>query len=329
MDLHASKRDTLAPHTVATITVTDTLINDETYLHIPYWSPFGTEYYRLDDSLRVWNHNPVTGADSVFLNLGRSGSNGYPNEDCHDGEWCLDVMEATDYCRNELQMENCPEYEQEFDLPIHWAYQFRNTSLAFMFIPEFIFDFSKETFLLPTVWSAWINSTSSGIYLSYAYLMRGYPGTIYPQIYLFYGLEGPGSNYHIQGASCNGRFTWGIFRPAGGTEWDLDNQIIITGIDDDDTNHPSEPDLAAYPNPFNPEVTIRYYLSVANLVNVSVFTTSGQHILTLTQDYQSAGDHSINWDGRNVAGTAVGSGVYIVRLTNGTRTATTRVTLVR
>jgi hypothetical protein len=47
--------DSLAPNTVATITITDTVINGKTYLNIPYWSQFGSEYYRMDDSLRIWH----------------------------------------------------------------------------------------------------------------------------------------------------------------------------------------------------------------------------------------------------------------------------------
>ncbi len=46
--------DSLPPNTVATVTITDTVINGKTYLRIPYWSPFGSEFYRMDDSLRIW-----------------------------------------------------------------------------------------------------------------------------------------------------------------------------------------------------------------------------------------------------------------------------------
>ena len=318
--------DTLAPHTVATITVTDTLINGETYLHIPYWSPFGTEYYRLDDSLRVWNHNPVTGADSVFLNLGRSGLNVPPPPlmgiRCGIPDGYADMMQATNIAYS------CPVFKQDFNFPVHWGYQFQNSSWSDMFAPERILDISSAEIILPTVISVWTILEDQNV-LVYSYKTECCPGITWPVFPIPYGIEGPGSTYHRQGNEYKGIFTWGIFRPAGGTEWDLDDQIIIVGIDDDDTDHPSEPDLTAYPNPFNPEVTIRYYLTVANRVNVSVFTTSGQHIRTLTQNYQSAGDHSLNWDGRNAAGTAVGSGVYIICLTNGTQTATTRVTVVR
>ncbi len=50
---HRPNGDTLPPETVATVTIADTVIGGQTWLHIPYWTPFGTEYYRLDDSLRV------------------------------------------------------------------------------------------------------------------------------------------------------------------------------------------------------------------------------------------------------------------------------------
>ncbi|HOS65393.1 MAG TPA: hypothetical protein PK251_11635 [Candidatus Latescibacteria bacterium] len=64
--------DSLPPYTIAEITITDTVIDGKFYLHIPYWSSFGTEYYRLDDSLRIWNYSPDSSKERVLLNLGRN-----------------------------------------------------------------------------------------------------------------------------------------------------------------------------------------------------------------------------------------------------------------
>jgi len=39
---------------VAEVSITDTVAGGKTYLHVPFWSPFGSAYYRLDDSMRIW-----------------------------------------------------------------------------------------------------------------------------------------------------------------------------------------------------------------------------------------------------------------------------------
>jgi len=75
---HRPNGDSLLPRTVATITVSDTAINGKTWLYIPYWSPFGSEYYRLEDTL-VWNVWPETGEERRLLNLG-DGEHTYDEE---------------------------------------------------------------------------------------------------------------------------------------------------------------------------------------------------------------------------------------------------------
>lgn len=77
--------------------------------------------------------------------------------------------------------------------------------------------------------------------------------------------------------------------------------------------------LQNYPNPFNPETWIPYRLSEDGQVSVSIYDTNGVRIRTLSLGYQSAGfyqnrERAAYWDGRNILGEPVASGVYFYQL---------------
>jgi hypothetical protein len=69
-----------------------------------------------------------------------------------------------------------------------------------------------------------------------------------------------------------------------------------------------------YPNPFNPTTQIKYSLAKQSFVILSVYNLLGQHVRTLVHEEQAAGRITTVWDGRNAAGSVVGSGVYFYRL---------------
>ena len=74
---------------------------------------------------------------------------------------------------------------------------------------------------------------------------------------------------------------------------------------------------ANYPNPFNPTTTIRYSLPVSTSVELAIYNTVGQKIVTLASGRESAGYQAVTWDGRDDSGNTVASGIYIYRLTAG------------
>ncbi len=74
-----------------------------------------------------------------------------------------------------------------------------------------------------------------------------------------------------------------------------------------------------HPNPFNPATTITFSIAEPGLVTLSIYNILGQRIRTLVNGIVPAGDHAMVWDGRDYAGFAVGAGVYLYRLTDGTR----------
>ena len=73
----------------------------------------------------------------------------------------------------------------------------------------------------------------------------------------------------------------------------------------------------AYPNPFNPTTTIAYELPEPAQVTLTVYNVRGQLVRTLVNERQGAGPWTTAWNGTNQMGQAVGSGVYIYRLTAG------------
>ena len=71
----------------------------------------------------------------------------------------------------------------------------------------------------------------------------------------------------------------------------------------------------AFPNPFNPNTTIRYSVPKTGPVQLTIYNMLGQQVRILVDGVQSAGTHQITWDGRNANGRGVSSGVYLYRLT--------------
>ena len=72
-----------------------------------------------------------------------------------------------------------------------------------------------------------------------------------------------------------------------------------------------------YPNPFNPSTTIRFSLGENTNASIAVYNTLGQKIRTLLEGPQTAGIHTVLWDGCNDIGQRVSSGVYFYRLSAG------------
>ncbi len=70
-----------------------------------------------------------------------------------------------------------------------------------------------------------------------------------------------------------------------------------------------------HPNPFNPKTTLRFALPRAAAVDLAIFDVSGRRVARLVAgDTLPAGQHAIDWEGRDEAGRALPSGVYLARL---------------
>ena len=101
---------------------------------------------------------------------------------------------------------------------------------------------------------------------------------------------------------------------------------IVATVSENNTDVPpaEKQTLSAYPNPFNPETTIRFELTQASPVTLEVFNIRGQRVDTLLHEPLPASQHSVVWR----AG-GLGSGVYLARLRTAEGTTTARLLLLK
>lgn len=64
-----------------------------------------------------------------------------------------------------------------------------------------------------------------------------------------------------------------------------------------------------YPNPFNPNTTIKYFLPKDDFISLNLYDLLGRNIETLSRGRQSAGSHTINFNGSHLS-----AGVYFYEL---------------
>lgn len=75
--------------------------------------------------------------------------------------------------------------------------------------------------------------------------------------------------------------------------------------------------LGNYPNPFNPETTIKFRLSEAGFTGIKIYNVSGALVRNLISTQMNSGVHSVKWDGKDNMGKSLTSGVYFYKLESG------------
>jgi hypothetical protein len=88
--------------------------------------------------------------------------------------------------------------------------------------------------------------------------------------------------------------------------------------------------LGAHPNPFNPRTEIRFSLAAPTAVALGIFDLGGRRLRRLLAgETQGAGTHALTWDGRDDAGRPLASGVYLIQLRAGGRSASQKLVLLK
>ncbi len=87
--------------------------------------------------------------------------------------------------------------------------------------------------------------------------------------------------------------------------------------------------LGNYPNPFNPETSIRFNLKERGKVSVNIYNVRGQRVTTLLDDIRDPGIQSILWNGKDSTGHPVASGVYFYHMQAGNYTQTRKMVLLK
>lgn len=84
-----------------------------------------------------------------------------------------------------------------------------------------------------------------------------------------------------------------------------------------------------YPNPFNPQTSIRFSLPQAEQVQLEIYSIAGRRVTTLVNSTYEAGPHEVIWTGRDDSGQTVASGVYFYRLRAGEFSDVRKMTLMK
>jgi hypothetical protein len=92
---------------------------------------------------------------------------------------------------------------------------------------------------------------------------------------------------------------------------------------------PTDMAISAAPNPFGATALVKFSLPTTDLVHVVLYDVRGVRVRSLINRKMTAGRYTVTWSGHDGTGRQCASGVYLLRLTTGSRSTTTRVTLVR
>jgi len=84
-----------------------------------------------------------------------------------------------------------------------------------------------------------------------------------------------------------------------------------------------------YPNPFNPETRIPYFLPKRLSITLAIYNLLGRQVKLLEDGVKNAGKYEALWDGTNQTGMPVANGTYLCRLIVGELCQTKKLILLR
>lgn len=99
-------------------------------------------------------------------------------------------------------------------------------------------------------------------------------------------------------------------------ELNILQKSTTTLIADDESTPLNYKLLQNYPNPFNPSTSIRFDLPIESKVRLKVFDILGNLVKVLADNEFPAGKYQVNWDGTNLNGENVVSGLYFYSLSS-------------
>jgi hypothetical protein len=155
--------------------------------------------------------------------------------------------------------------------------------------------------------------------LHYKVMLDGAPDFLSPQIIE----QDMDTTIFVQNLRPGTTYFWKVLAKniAGDSLWSSNTNgffvsINATGIaEEKKLNPPSRFVLHPnFPNPFNPETSIRFDLPSSGFVTISIYDIFGKLVKVLSSESRNAGNYSMKWDGRGSAGIPVSSGIYICRM---------------
>jgi hypothetical protein len=89
------------------------------------------------------------------------------------------------------------------------------------------------------------------------------------------------------------------------------------------------PGLTVLPNPFNPTTTVAFHLDRSERISLRVYDARGALVRTLRNDVLAAGEHRVEWNGRDNTGRSVATGVYFLHFVAGKERVTRKVVMLK
>jgi len=109
---------------------------------------------------------------------------------------------------------------------------------------------------------------------------------------------------------------------AQGEDIILNIPLVRTNVANDDNTQSPEPadfGLTNYPNPFNPDTTIRFSVPSEGRVTVTIYNIKGQRVKQILNEQVVAGRYAVMWNGTDSHGRTVSSGLYFARIEQGNK----------
>ncbi len=120
-----------------------------------------------------------------------------------------------------------------------------------------------------------------------------------------------------------------VVTDSGPVELEPGESMALSAVEDNDLIPRQSSLQQNYPNPFNPSTSFRYTVTRDTHVKVNVFDVRGQLVTQLVDAVRVAGTHEESWDGTNMAGHDVASGMYLLRMDAGSFSDTKRMVLLK
>jgi hypothetical protein len=122
-----------------------------------------------------------------------------------------------------------------------------------------------------------------------------------------------------------------IFNPATSDSKNITTTVDqATGIDGTESTIPGAFSLGQnFPNPFNPETSIKVNLEKTGNVDLVVYDIIGRKVATIYSGVLAAGAHEFRWAGKSDNGQNVASGIYFYRLSNEQLSITRKMALLK
>jgi hypothetical protein len=127
------------------------------------------------------------------------------------------------------------------------------------------------------------------------------------------------SVYQLTSPLADGQYFWRV-KAGNGNGWGPYSAIFRFIVDAQsvigNTEMPLEFSLYQnYPNPFNSKTTIFFELDKPSLISLYIYSLHGELVTSLAHEFwENSGVHRIVWDGTDLLGQPIASGIYFYRL---------------